>query len=159
MPPVNDLVVRLVLFVGSVGERGPADKTFKHDRPDAPPVATVIVALHLENFWRDVVGRTNSRVCQLSAVLTPRVDLTPVADSQLDLVSRDGVAVGILPSCHQLFVVRSVVLLVETGRKSKIGQFDMTATVQQDVVGLDITVLVSTNERGNRCCPNKRTDE
>lgn len=34
-------------------------------------------------------------------------------------------------------------LLVETGRETKVGKFDMTTAVEQDVVRLDVTVRLS----------------
>ena len=44
-------------------------------------------------------------------------------------------------ACQQLFVVACVVLLMEACRKSEIGQLDMAAAVEQNIVGLNITVF------------------
>lgn len=33
--------------------------------------------------------------------------------------------------------------LVETGRETKVGQFDVTASVQENIVGFDVTDAVS----------------
>lgn len=41
---------------------------------------------------------------------------------------------------HELLVVRGVVFLVEAGGETKVGQLDVTAPIEKDVVGLDVTM-------------------
>lgn len=39
---------------------------------------------------------------------------------------------------QELLVVRGLVLLVEAGREAEIGQLDVSAAVEKDVVGFDV---------------------
>ena len=61
------------------------DEHLVHDDAQRPPVALWAVALLLEHFGRDVVGRADSRVGELAAVCFPRGDLLLVGE-----VNRDG---------------------------------------------------------------------
>ena len=125
------------------GAKGrPADKTFKHDGAYRPPITAKIVPLAAENLGRNVVGRANRRVGKLAARLSPCVDLGPVAHRQLDLVEvHRGPVVAVRLVCsasEQFLVVAGIVFLVEPRRETKIGQFDVTAAIEQDIVRLDI---------------------
>lgn len=40
-------------------------------------------------------------------------------------------------------VVGGVVLLVETGGETKVGEFDVAGTVDEDVVGFDVTASIT----------------
>ena len=44
-----------------------------------------------------------------------------------------------LPSGEQLLVVSRIVLSVETSRQTEVGELDVSAAVEEDVVGLDVT--------------------
>jgi hypothetical protein len=139
--PVDNLAVCVVGLFGA--EWGPADKTLEHDGSDRPPIAAIVVTLAAEDFRSNVVGGTNCRVGQLTSRLPPCVDLGTVADGELNLVHVHGVSVvtvGLVRTAgKQLLVVASVVLLVESCRETEVGQLDVTAAIEQDVVGLDVT--------------------
>lgn len=124
-------------------ERRPADQALKHNGTNGPPIATKVVSLAAEDFWRDVVGCTDSGIGKLTTRLPPCVDLCAVADCQLNLVHVHRVAVVAIrlvrAASEQLLVVASVMFLVETCRQTEICQLDVTTTVQEDVVGLNIT--------------------
>jgi hypothetical protein len=97
-------------------EGGPADLTLKHDRAKTPPVTVMRVAVTTENLGGDVIGSTNSRVGHKPSGFSPVIDDTTVADSEVDLVKINGIAicwpVGL--SLKEALVVRIVVELVET---------------------------------------------
>lgn len=124
-------------------ERRPADQAFEHDGTNGPPIAAEVVSLAAEDFWRDVVGCTDSGVGKLTTGFPPCVDLCSVADCQLDLVHVHRVAVVAIrlvrAASEQLLVVAGVMLLVETCGQTEICQLDVTTTVQKNVIGLDIT--------------------
>lgn len=151
--PVNDLAVGVVGFLGA--ERRPADQALEHDGSDTPPVTAIVVALSAEDLGSDVVWSTDGRVGELATRLAPSVDLVAVAHGELDLVEGDGLAVCLRRAApavrHELLVVRSVVLLVETGGESEVGELDVTTAVEKDVVRLDVAGSVSTN--GNQIGP------
>lgn len=90
--PVDNLAVCVVRLLGA--ERRPANKTLEHDGAHTPPIAAVVVALAAEDFGSNVVRGTDGRVSELAARLAPGVDLVAVTHRQLNLVKRDGLAVG-----------------------------------------------------------------
>ena len=51
--PVDDFAVGVVRLFGAEG--WPAYEAFEHDCPDAPPVASEIVAFTAEDLWGDVI--------------------------------------------------------------------------------------------------------
>lgn len=55
-------------------------------------------------------------------------------------ISSVGVGDGPIRRIQKALVVRRVVLLVEAGGKTEVGQLDMTILVDQNVVGFDIAV-------------------
>lgn len=137
--PVDDLLVRLSAVLGAEG--GPADQAFEHDGADAPPVAAEGVALPAEDLGGDVVRGADGGVGHHAAGLAPHVDLGAVADGEVDLVEADGVAVaGLAGRFHELVVVGVFVLGVETGAEAEIGEFDVATAIEEDVVGLDVTM-------------------
>lgn len=83
---------------------------------------------------------------ELASVGLPGRNRVLAADGEVDRVERDRVApvVGRLrgrrAAVEQALVVRRVVLLVEAGRESKVGQLDVPVLVDQDVVRLDVAV-------------------
>lgn len=97
-----------------------------------------------EDLGGNVIRGTDGRVSQLTARLAPRIHLSTVADCELDLIKGDGLAVvtwvfGL--AVDQLLVVRLIVFFVEAGGKSKVGKFDVTATIQKDVIWFDVAVV------------------
>lgn len=82
--PVDNFTVGVRALLCAKG--WPTDQTFEHDRANAPPVASKIVAFTREDLRGNIVGGANSRVCELSARFAPRVDLSTIADSELYLV-------------------------------------------------------------------------
>jgi hypothetical protein len=82
--PIDDLAVRIMWLL--CAERRPADKTFKHDSTNAPPIAAEIVALAREDLRCDVVWCANGGVRELTPRFAPGVDLVAVGDGKLNLV-------------------------------------------------------------------------
>lgn len=58
--PVNDFLVRLVGRLGA--EWRVTDEAFEHDRAKRPPVALVTIPLLQEDFWCDVIWRSDGRI-------------------------------------------------------------------------------------------------
>jgi hypothetical protein len=80
----------------------------------------------------------------LATFLAPGVDLVAVGDGELDLVEGDRVAVvGFGFAVHELFVVGLFVLFVEAGGEAEVGELDVSATIEEDVIGFDVTGDVS----------------
>ncbi|CAG8755088.1 17073_t:CDS:2, partial [Acaulospora colombiana] len=123
VPPIQNLFVRVVGILRAKG-RVP-DKTFKHDGTQRPPIALVAVPLHQKDFRGNIIRSSDRR---LSAVGFPGCNL---------VLARD---------VEQALVIPRIMLLVEPSRQSKVGQFDVAFSVDQNVVGLDISVW----ERGKR---------
>lgn len=129
-----------------------------------------------------IIGSPHSRIGQLSPVGLPRSDISLGSHLQVDRVDHDAVprartrrpalagievgriVLGPVPAPKQLLVVGRVVLLVEPGGETKVGQLDVTLSVDQDVVGFDVTarVTISSNQpdrsRMAALC-NQRTGE
>lgn len=61
MLPVDDLLIRLVRGLRTKG--WVSNKTFKHDRAQRPPVTLVTITLLQENLGRDIIRRSNRRIC------------------------------------------------------------------------------------------------
>ena len=122
-------------------ERGPTNETLEHDSAQAPPIAIEAVSMACEDLGRNVVWGTNSGISHQSTTSSPVIDLSTVRDSQVDLVDGNRVSISrtVALSLEKLLVVVIVVQLVESRRKAKIGQFDVTAAIQEDIVGFDIT--------------------
>ena len=77
------------------------------------------------------------------------------------MVERDGVAVvaGCLARVREeLLVVGCFVFLVEASGETKVGELDVTASVEEDVVGFDITMQMSILKLSS-CHNVYRTDE
>lgn len=87
LAPVDDLSVCIMGIFGT--ERWPPNLTFKHDRAQTPPVTVCRVSSTSEDFRRNVVGSTNCRIGHNTTRLSPIVDNTPIAYSQVDLVEVD----------------------------------------------------------------------
>ena len=138
--PVDDLAVSVVRIVGAEGR--PADETLEHDCSQTPPITLEAISLAAEDLRCDVVGRTDGGVGHDSTRLSPCVDLRAVADRQIDLVERDGVAIlgFVRLAGQQLLVVRVLVLLMEAGGKAEVGELDMAIPIEENVVRLDVTV-------------------
>lgn len=144
--PVYDLAVGVVRLLSA--ERRPADKALEHDGTDGPPIAAVVVTLSTEDLGSDVVGCTDSGVRQLTTGLAPAVDLCTVADRELDLIDGDRVAVVAIRGLRrvarkELLIVGRLVFLMETGRKTEVSELNVSATVEKDVVGFNVTAVVS----------------
>lgn len=95
-----------------------------------------------EDLRSDVVGSTDCRVGHQATRPPPVVDLRTVANCKVDLIDRDGVTVTSRPrrsALEKLLIVGIVMQPVETGGEAKVGELDVTATVKENVVGLDIT--------------------
>jgi hypothetical protein len=124
-------------------ERRPPNQALKHDRSQAPPIASKVVSLSAEDFGGDIIGCTDCRVGELSTGFTPRIDLLAIRNGELDLVEVDGLAViavgTVFATCEELLVIRGFVLFVETSGETEVSEFDVAATVEQDVVWFDVT--------------------
>ena len=142
--PVDNLAVCVVRLLGT--EWRPANQAFEHDGTHTPPIATLVVALATENLGCDVIRCSDGGVCELSARLAPGVDLVAVGHRELDLINANRVAVLVdrlrAGVGHQLLVVGRSVFLGEASRQTEVGEFDVSASVQQDVVWLDITASI-----------------
>ncbi len=136
--PRDNLPIRIVRILGA--KRRPTDEALEHDGAQRPPIAFVRVALAAEDLGRDVIGRADGRVGHDAAGFAPGVDLGAVADGEVDLVEGDGVAVARLVGAafEQLLVVGVFVLFVEAGGEAEVGEFDVSAAVEEDVVGFDV---------------------
>ena len=127
-------------------ERRPSHHALVHDGPQTPPIARKTVPLAPEDLGRDVVRGADGRVRHGAARLAPVADLPPVADRQVDLVDVDGSAVvarlvGRGSAAQELLVVGRLVLLVEARAQAEVGQLEVAVPVEEDVVGLDISVV------------------
>lgn len=91
LSPVHDLSVRVVAVFGAEGR--PAHKTFEHDGTQGPPVAVECVAVTGEDLGGDIVRRSDRRVRHQSSRASPVVNLSAVADCQVNLVNSNRVAV------------------------------------------------------------------
>ena len=140
--PVDDLAVGIGGFLST--EWGPSDQAFEHNSANRPPIAEISVALAVENLRRNVVGSTDSGVCHCTTRFTPSVDLTTVRDSQVDrFIEEPRVAIfvlGVGGIFEQLLIVGIVMLLLHTSGQAEIRKFDMTTTIQENIIGFDITI-------------------
>lgn len=145
--PVDNLPVRLVSVLRAEGR--PSNKTFKHDSSERPPIAFLAITVVEEDFRRDIIRCTDSRVSHEPPGLTPCINLVPVGDGQVDSVDHDGVAWpgrGIR-GCRrrggrvlqQTLVPLLVMRFMKPSRETKVGELDMAIFVNEDIVGLDIT--------------------
>lgn len=96
-----------------------------------------------EDLGGNVVWRADGRVSHQSSRSSPVVNLRSVADCEIDLINGNRVSVSgsVGAALQELLVVVVVMQTVEASGKTEIGQFDVAATIQQNVVGLDVTVL------------------
>ena len=151
LSPVDNLSVGVVLVLGA--EWWPADKTFEHDGTDRPPIAEISVSLAVENFGSDIVRSSNRGIGHGTAGLTPGVDLATVRHCKVNgIVKVSRVAIPVLGSrvLEKILVISVVVSFLASGRETEVSKLDMTTTVEQNVVGLDITAqtrVVSTRGR------------
>jgi hypothetical protein len=101
-----------------------------------------------------VIGSTDSGISQLSSIGLPGSDISFTGHLQVDSIDHDAVSsssvrsTGIeirrvvfraISASQQTLVIGRIMLLMEPGRQSEIGQFDVTLSIDQDVVGLDVT--------------------
>ena len=136
--PVDDLLIRLPAVFSAEG--GPSNQAFEHNSTEAPPITAEGVALPLEDFRRDVIWRTDRGVSHDTTRFTPHVNLRAVADGQVDLVERDGVAITALGRAfEELLVVGVLVLGVEASTQPEVSELDVSTTIKKNVVGFDIS--------------------
>lgn len=156
--PVDNLAVGIVRLLGT--EWGPTDEALEHDGAYTPPITALVVAFAAEDLGGDVIRSADSGVRKLPAGLAPGVDLVAVGDRQLDLVDADRVAVLVdglrAVRRHELLIVRRSVLLGEASRETEVSELNVSASVQEDIVGLDVTVVWLVNRKPN-CPPRKVT--
>lgn len=140
--PIDDLTIRIMRVLRT--ERRPTDKAFEHDRSDGPPVATEGIALTTEDLRCNVVGRPYGRVGHDTARFAPSIDLATVADGEVDLVKRNRVAVPrlIRRAFQQLLVIRTFMLLMKASGETKVCKLDVSTTIKEDVIRLNVTVEV-----------------
>lgn len=140
LPPVDNLAVCIMCILSTEG--GPSNLTFEHDRTQTPPITVLSIAMTTEDFWGYVIRSTDSRIGHDSPGFSPVIDDTSIADCQVDLVQVYRVSVGRSTrlSLEKLLVVGVVMKLVKAGRQTKVGELDVSTTVQQDVVGFDVTM-------------------
>lgn len=113
-----------------------------------------------EDLRSNVVRRTHGGVCHQSSGSSPVVDLRPVTDSEVDLVNsnRASISRSVGLSLEELLVVVVVVQLVEAGGETKVSQLDMAASVEENVIRLDITAVEVSRDSGRtRICGNRPT--
>jgi hypothetical protein len=95
-----------------------------------------------ENFGSDIIRCADSRVRHDTSRSTPVVNDSSVANRQVDLVEINRVTItGLwrrLP-LQQLLIIGVIMKAMEASRQAKIGEFDMSSPVKQDVVRFDIT--------------------
>lgn len=143
--PVHDLSVSICGLFRA--EWRPSDKAFKHDRPDRPPIAKVSVSLSIEYFGSNVVWSANRRVSHRSTRLSPGIYLASVGNSQVDgVIEKSGIAVFVLRGgsiFQKRLIIGIVMLLLAASRQSKVSKLDVSATIQKNIVRLDITVSAS----------------
>ena len=100
----------------------------------------------VEDFRRNIIRSSNSRVGHGTTGLSPGVDLSTVGYREVNrIIKVTRVAVPILGSrvLEKILVISVIVGLFASGRETKIGKLDVTTTVKQDVVGFDVTVRLS----------------
>lgn len=114
--PVDDFAICFMRFLGT--EWRPSYEALEHNSSKGPPIALLSVSLVDEYFRRNVVGSTNGGIGHNTTGLTPRVDLIPVRNRQVDSVDHNAIPIpwrgrslGLL---QQLLVVRLVVGFMET---------------------------------------------
>jgi hypothetical protein len=139
--PADDLAISIMTTLRT--ERGPPDKALEHDSAQGPPIAVKGITVTCKDLGRDVVRSTNCGVRHNSARFAPVVNLRSVRDSEIDLVNGHRVAVSGFARLvlQKLLVVVVVVELVEAGGQTKVSQLYMTTSVQEDIVGFDITMV------------------
>lgn len=91
LAPVDDLAISVMCILST--ERRPANLTFEHDSTQAPPVTVLAVTMTTEDLRSNVVWSSNSGVGHKATRLSPVVDNTSVANSEIDLVKIDRVAI------------------------------------------------------------------
>jgi hypothetical protein len=101
---------------------------------------------------KEAPQRKEEKTHQFPPVRLPSRDRILTRHRQVDRVERNRVPPTIarrprprsptcrIPALEQALVVRRVVLLVEAGRESEVGELDVTVFVDQDVVGFDVAV-------------------
>ena len=89
--PIDNLAVCVMGIFGAEG--GPADQTFEHDGTDRPPVTSEGVASTRKNLRGNVVRSAYGRVRKDTTGFAPGIDLSAVADSKVDLVEGNRLAV------------------------------------------------------------------
>lgn len=96
-----------------------------------------------EDLGGDVVWRSDGGVSHQPSRSSPVVNLRSVADCEVNLVygNRSSVTRAVGATLQKLLVVVIIVQTVESRGETKVSQLDVTTTVQQDVVGLDVTVF------------------
>lgn len=128
--PVHDLAVGISRLLSA--EWWPSDKAFEHDCSNGPPIAKVGITLTMENFRGDIVWGTDSRVRHCSARFTPGIDLSSIGYSQVDSIREEtGVSVLVLGGgiSEKCLIISIVMLLLSTGRKTKVCKLDVAASV------------------------------
>ena len=98
-----------------------------------------------EDLGCNIVRGANSGISHYSSRLSPVIDCAAVANGEVDLVKIHRISVSWPArfSLQELLIIGVVVKLVEASRQTKIGKFDMTTAVQQNVVRFYITKMVS----------------
>ena len=144
--PVNNLPIRISALLGA--ERRPSDQALEHNGPHAPPITPKIVAFAGKDFGSNIVWSAHGGIGKLSSRFAPSVDLITVADRELDLIDVDAITVCARVgtrgfAMHELLVVGGIMFFVESGREPKVSKLDMSAFVEQNVVGFDVTAMVS----------------
>lgn len=141
LSPVDNFPISVMTVLSA--ERRPTDEALEHDGSQRPPIAIKRVALAGEDFGGDVVRGSDSRVSHDPTGFSPVVDLRPVAHSEVDLINGDRVPISRSArlALKELLVVVVVMKLVETSRKSEIRKLDMTTSIEEDIVGFDITYI------------------
>lgn len=138
----------------------PANKALEHDGTNRPPIAEIGISLTIEDLGGDIVWGAHRRVSHCATGLTPRVDLPAVRDCEVySIVEEAGVAVFILGGgdiFQESLVVGVIVLLFTACRETEIGQFDVAATVKEDVIRFDITGELVSKEAS--CNGNKGSE-
>ena len=138
--PIDNLAVCVMCVFGTKGR--PANQTFEHDSTNRPPVTAKRVASAGEDLWSYVIGSAHRGVSKDTTGFAPGVDLSAIANCEVDLVKGNGLAVLALllfrAPFQELLVVGIVMLFVKASGKAKISEFDVAASIEENVVWLDV---------------------
>jgi hypothetical protein len=95
-----------------------------------------------KDFRGNVVRSTNGGISHDSTRLSPIIDDTSIAYSEVDLVQVDRVAVcrSSRLSLKELLVIGTVVQLMKASRQTEISKLDMSTTIKKNIIRFNVTM-------------------